>query len=111
MLTLKRTYGGEQTDGILTMPDGYEIRTIELPWRDNMVNVSCIPEGQYIIERDHTGRHRWFRLDVEGRTFIEIHQASRPEHLLGCIGVYDVEDLERLVDWFGEDNWVLEITS
>lgn len=112
MLTLKRTYHDDRTDGVILLPNTQVIRTLELPWRDNKVNVSCIPEDQYIIEPDNTGRHQWFRvLNVPNRTFIEIHQATKTEHLLGCIGIYTVEDLRTLQEWFGGNSWVLNIVE
>lgn len=110
MITLKRTYFDDKTTGEIMLPEGYVIQTLELPWRDNKVGKSCIPEGQYIISRDHTGRHKWFKVnDVEGRTFIEIHQASHVSQLEGCIGIRRINDLEKLVMLFEEHDWVLKI--
>jgi len=36
------------TEGILTVPElGFACFTLELPWRGNRPNVSCIPPGTY----------------------------------------------------------------
>lgn len=37
------------TQGLLWMT-GFSCRTIELPWRDNVTNKSCIPAGEYGME-------------------------------------------------------------
>lgn len=60
--------------------------TLELPWRNNEVNVSCIKPGLYKVRRDTTGRWQYYRVEnVEGRTFIEFHPGTRPGHTEGCI--------------------------
>jgi len=35
------------TYGVLTLPDGTKINTLELPWKDNKPRESCIPPGTY----------------------------------------------------------------
>lgn len=130
MISIKRTYHKHYTSGVLTMPDGGELRTLELPWRDNQLSVSCIPEGIYTVDRNTTGRHQWYALrneETEPRTFIEIHPANRLSQLEGCIApcidikggdktsepvaVDSIKACKMLLDWFGDDSWVLEITS
>ena len=110
MINLYRKYSLEQTDGVIILPNGDAIRTIELPRKDNKVNVSCILEGQYKVKRDHTGKHQYFKVcDVPGRTHIEIHLGSKPSHLQGCIGIYRKRDIEKLIEFFGENDWILNI--
>lgn len=52
---LCRQYYEKQTHGTLTVYDedsGEEVfkcRTLELPWKDNQRNISCIPEGYYDV--------------------------------------------------------------
>lgn len=124
MITMKRTYKKRWTESVLTMPDGKEYATLERPWVDNKPYISCIPEGIYRVYRDHHGKHKWYRLDdeqVEPRTAIEIHPATLVEHLQGCIApCIEVKNgvamesgyvCQVLVDWFGEHDWILEITS
>lgn len=78
-------------------PEGLSIETLERPWDGNKVNVSCIPEGLYRVHRDKTGRHTWFRVEeVEGRTFIEIHEGYKIEHSNGCI-LMDLIGLQDLM--------------
>ena len=112
MLTLKRTYEGEKTTGVLALPDGTELITLERPWLNNEPFVSCIPEGQYIVRRNTSGRHQWYELlDVPERSFIEIHAATRVNHLEGCIGLQSDEHCDLLLEWFGDSDWMLEVTE
>lgn len=130
MSTLKRIYHKHYTSGLWTLPDGQEIYTLELPWRNNEIGKSCIPEGQYIVDRDHTGDMQWYKFrneETAPRTHIEIHRASLLRHLEGCIApcldikggsrtsdpvaVDSLKACELLLRWYGEDSFVLEITS
>ena len=112
MLTLKRTYHDDKTTGVLTLPDGKELFTLERPDLNNAPFVSCIPEGQYHVMRNQTGKHQWYGLlDVPNRSFIEIHTATRVDHLEGCIGLASDADCDLLLEWFGDNDWILEVTS
>jgi len=94
------------------LPDGSEYPTLELPWRDNAVGVSCIPAGQYRFERDVHGRFQWFRiLFVPERTDIEMHLGTKPSHSEGCI-LMTKECLLTMKNKFFDDlreQYVLEI--
>ena len=99
------------TTGTATLPDGREFPTIELPYRDNKVNVSCIKPGIYQFKRDKTGKHQWFKvLNVEGRTNIEMHEGTKPEHSNGCI-LMTPECLNAMLEFYGDENltYTLEI--
>lgn len=37
----------EGVRGILTLPNGHSFCTMEMPWRNNQKQISCIPEGSY----------------------------------------------------------------
>ena len=51
-LVLHRTeYTDKETFGVLFCAGTWVCLTLELPWRDNARNVSCIPEGRYRLER------------------------------------------------------------
>jgi hypothetical protein len=61
--------------------------TIERPWLQNKVDVSCIPAATYTIKpinSPHFGL-TYEVCDVAGRTHILIHKANRPSELRGCI--------------------------
>lgn len=122
MLTLKRTYHKRHTEGEILLPDGTHIFTLELPWRDNEPDISCIPEGEYIVDRDFTGKHQYYRLrEVNGRTDIEIHPANKVSELNGCIapcmhlkngiGMQSTNAVMKLLSLFGNKSFHLRITS
>lgn len=86
----------EGTFGRLTLSDGQELCTVELPWRDNAGGRSCIPVGVYrceVVNSPRFGRAYEVR-DVAGRSHILIHAANFggdkekgwDTDLLGCIG-------------------------
>lgn len=87
-MILHRTYHKHYTEGTIELPGGVAIKTLELPWRNNQIGKSCIPEGAYKVTRDKTGRQQWYRLqddEVSPRSAIEIHPANFLRHLQGCI--------------------------
>jgi len=123
-MRLVRTYYDDRTEGKLFFPDGTYVYTLERPWLDNKPFVSCIPEGKYIVDRDYTGKHQWYKIregQVEGRSFIEFHEANVVSQLEGCVSLcmrlsggkaYQcTAALNKLLEWFGESSFVLEITS
>jgi hypothetical protein len=61
--------------------------TIERPWLQNRVNVSCIPAGTYDLKPVNSPKFGLtFEVEaVVGRTHILIHKANRPSELHGCI--------------------------
>jgi len=80
---LNRMDGGVQgTSGILVIPGSFSCFTLELPWRNNQQNVSCIPDGDYEIEfvkaGSRLGGRRWLYWvhPVEGRSGILIHAGN-----------------------------------
>lgn len=101
----------DRTNGIWTLPDGTQLKTLERPWADNKIGVSCIPAGVYKFRRDTHGRFQWFRiLDVLGRTDIELHEGVEPWHSEGCILMSNA-DLNTLLWWCADESidYVLEI--
>ena len=84
---LVRSYLPDRTVGQLTV-GAMAFCSVERPWIDNQPNISCIPEGTYLVEPDDTGKHRWYSIcNVPERTFIEIHTANKPSQLAGCIAL------------------------
>ena len=65
--------------------------TVELPWHDNLPDISCIPEGVYEVKAYNSPKHGevWMVQDVPDRSEIEIHCANNIKDLLGCIGLGD----------------------
>ena len=59
MKTVKlfRTETGKQgTFGFFKLPCDLQLNTGEPPWKNNRPNVSCIPEGRYIVRRYASSR-------------------------------------------------------
>lgn len=88
-LTLCRTYHINGTNGLLYDPSGELLcYTIELPWRNNRVRESCIPEGTYPLTKRYSQKfkHHILLNDVPDRSLILIHPANNAAtELLGCI--------------------------
>lgn len=89
---LKRSDQG--TEGLLVSED-FNCRTLELPWRNNQRQISCIPPGIYDVEirlSNKYGRVYWVRR-VPDRTYILIHSGNYggdkskgyKTHIMGCI--------------------------
>jgi len=64
--------------------------TLELGWKDNAPDVSCIPPGVYHCAMRDSAKHHGQVYGVEGvpgRSDIEIHPANLASQLLGCIAL------------------------
>ena len=87
-LELIRTYYHSGTNGKILQQGRLIVYSIELPWKDNRAQVSCIPEGRYELEKRWSpkfGRHLLVR-NVQLRRNILIHPANDAMHeLKGCI--------------------------
>ena len=82
---------GIQTLGMGFVFDGtekkFEFSTLELPWKDNQKNISCIPSGTYdAFKRQSPSRGVVFELKGTGhRTHIQIHAGNYYTDILGCV--------------------------
>lgn len=87
-LILKRMYLPEGTNGKIWLQQQLICMTIELPWNDNMIRKSCIPEGRYSLKRRFSERFGWHILIdlVPNRSLILFHPANDAlKELNGCI--------------------------
>ena len=94
IITLRRIWNDERsTLGVIRI-EGLESEppfcTMELPWKDNALRVSCIPAGNYPWEKWHspTFKREVIRLRDESvmpRSAILCHVANAPTEILGCI--------------------------
>lgn len=84
---------GKETLGKLVIYDElkecFTCKTLELSWKENKRNISCIPRGEYravIRFSEKHGEHFTIE-DVEGREYVLIHAANYHYQLRGCISV------------------------
>lgn len=118
-ITVARSHLAGATVGFCDLPSG-RLQTLELPWRDNERNKSCIPEGTYIATRDETGDYRYYKITgVPNRSDIELHPANDVHELRGCtafgltrkpdsIGVYSSKKaLQKLLQYCGDDDFLI----
>lgn len=112
--TLFRSYLKDRTVGKIARTNIY---TLEPPWRDNKVDISCIPEGLYKVIRDKHGRFHYYRFEyVPGRAHIEMHQGIKPNNSDGCIlfgkdhdeqfDLVPFENPKQIFDVFGDSFWL-----
>lgn len=76
------------TRGVLVDSAGNHICfTLELPWKNNERNVSCIPKGTYGVVRHNGAKYKnvWRLLDVPNRSGILIHAGNTKADIQGCI--------------------------
>lgn len=61
--------------------------TLELPWKNNQRQISCIPKGIYKVVPRFSPKYKnhFHILDVPNRTFILIHVGNYPKDSLGCV--------------------------
>ena len=84
--------------GIFCIEGSPQFLTLELPWKGNEQNISCIPEGEYICQRVKNRTTmggmkilETFEVkDVVGRSGILFHIANSIRDLRGCIGLGQV---------------------
>jgi len=92
---------------------------LELPWRNNIKDISAIPEGEYRGSIRTDGDRGW-RIELKGtgaRENIQVHIGNKPDNTVGCIlpGTGDSTDascfvsgsaeaMKRLREAYGNDN-------
>jgi hypothetical protein len=77
------------TFGVLSV-DNLVLFTVELPWKNNANNVSCIPPGKYRVSWTKSPRLKKFTYEVtgvKGRAGIRIHSGNFASQVLGCIAL------------------------
>lgn len=101
-------YGQKQTIGRLFVLNPqkamkYHCNTLELPWRENQTSVSCIPEGDYIVQKRFSQKfkHHFHVTNVRDRSYILIHKGNYYTDIRGCIlvglGLADI-NADGLID-------------
>ncbi len=66
---------------------GVNFFTLELPWFDNQVNISCVYPGLYKAKKYISPKHGEVVLleNRSGRTYIEMHAGNYTSQIQGCI--------------------------
>ena len=94
---------GNQTIGRLYVVNDrgfilFECDTLELSWKDNQSNVSCIPPGQYKVQKRKSEKYNehFHITNVHNRDYILIHPANYVSQLKGCVAVgRDLADINK----------------
>lgn len=97
-LFINRAYYGDCTLGRLFIEgQNFYCPTLELPWKGNESQISCIPEGVYnyrVAPSPSRGRNVIWIDKVVGRSAIQIHEGNYTSQIKGCILVGDgVKDM------------------
>jgi len=105
VLLLQRKYGVKGTNGIITYNGEHICHTIELPDRNNIPRISCIPIGQYKLQMRRYPKHgEQIGIPIVlGREAILIHAANNAlEELQGCIAPVTTLTGEGTGDYSGK---------
>jgi len=98
IVSLVRFENTEQgTFGLISI-NGICFHSLELPYKDNKANISCIPTGEYICKIRYSPsfkRNLYCLQNVKDRSYILIHGANfagdkskgYQTHLAGCIAL------------------------
>lgn len=87
-LELDRMYLKNATHGLLRFEENFVCYTLELPWVSNQKQISCIPEGRYLLKKRYSEQFKDHLevLDVPNRSLILFHPANNAQReLKGCI--------------------------
>lgn len=85
---IRTKYRNDGTFGTLYIDDWPVCVTLELPWKNNEPQVSCIPTLQTVAHRVESPKFgNTFEIVVPDRTHILFHGANKIQDLLGCVGL------------------------
>ena len=67
--------------------NSFSCHSLELPWRNNHQDISCIANGIYPCEKYYSETHGWcFKvMNVHNRTLVRGHKGNFVTSTLGCI--------------------------
>ena len=91
LLIIRDTFSDESTIGELFVNGERFCDTLELPWKNNVRNISCIPDGEYNVRlrypRESATRDYLHLLvkDVPNRDYILFHRGNTANDTSGCI--------------------------
>lgn len=91
ILIIREVYTDKSVIGSLSINGEVFCSTLELPWKDNKKNESCIPAGRYDVRlrlaRESASRDYLHLIikDVPDRKFILFHRGNSAKDTKGCI--------------------------
>ena len=87
MLKITRLeFGENETIGVLQLFGKVLCYTLELHWKDNQTDISCIPKGKYkCIIAKYKDKDRWLIQDVPNRIGIFVHEGNVHSETTGCV--------------------------
>ena len=91
LVLIRDTFTNKSTLGELFLNGERMCDTLENPWKDNIRNISCIPEGEYDVRLRYpreSGTRDYLHLLIKGvpdRTYILVHIGNKPSDTSGCI--------------------------
>lgn len=75
--------------GVLLIDGMPRLLTLELPWKDNLPTLSCIPEGEYLCNRRKSSKtnsdYTYEVLNVPERSGVLFHWGNTTRDTEGCI--------------------------
>lgn len=98
-INVLRSYFNDCTYSRIRTDSGFHCFGLELPWRGNENDISCIPEGKYdgyIRYSPNQKRDVITLRDVPDRTWINIEVGNYTRNILGCLIVGDgIRDIDN----------------
>ncbi len=90
---LRDKIGRKQSSGLLIVQNGdgdllFSTQSLERGWLNNQKNISCIPQGKYLLEYEYSPKFKrklWEIYGVPNRRECKIHSANYWNELNGCI--------------------------
>ena len=102
VIIVRQAFRDKQTLGeLLVYKDSqviFKCDTLELPWKDNQHNISCVPTGAYNLKRYSSEKHTNVSSlpGIPNRSYILIHSGNYYTDIEGCILVGDgYEDINN----------------
>jgi hypothetical protein len=92
-LELIRTYHTKGTNGEIRSDEKLVCNSIELPWKNNAHQISCIPEGRYELRKRYSECFKWHIevMFVPDRDYILLHPYNNAlKEAKGCIAPVSV---------------------
>lgn len=89
-IIINRSYYPDCTLGRVSLPEhDFNFFSLELPWKHNATDISCIPEGKYLARKHLSPSNGsvFELMNVPRRSFIQIHVGNFTEDIEGCIVV------------------------